>query len=161
MNDKRTHTPLCMRALKIEGATIEDVKNAQKEFQVLYSLHHSCIFRSIAINPTKVLSEKTGTQDEVATVALFIEFIDFTLKDCLVKDMARSTLKARIIVEISHGKKYINSKKLIYRDLKIGNIMLSSVLQAKLIDFGLVGINEILFDEEMLSALKMTKKGRS
>ena len=146
-----------MKVLKIEGATIEDVKNAQKEFQVLHSLHHPCICRSIAINPTKVLSKKTQTKDEVTTVALFIEFIDFTLKDCLAKDIVRNTLKARIVVEISHGMKYIHSKKMIYRDLKIDNIMLNSVFQAKLIDFGLVSINEILFDAEMIGTLTMTK----
>ncbi|KAK8841461.1 hypothetical protein M9Y10_027079 [Tritrichomonas musculus] len=155
--DKRTHVPVCMKVLKIEGATIEDVKNAQKEFQVLHSLHHPCICRSIAINPTKVLSKKTQTKDEVTTVALFIEFIDFTLKDCLAKDIVRNTLKARIVVEISHGMKYIHSKKMIYRDLKIDNIMLNSVFQAKLIDFGLVSINEILFDAEMIGTLTMTK----
>ena len=151
--DKRTMVPLCKKVLKVEGASFKDLQNAMKEFEVLHRLHHPCICSAIAINTSEVLSE----EEEVTTVALFIEFIDFTLKDCLSKNMLNSTLKTRIIVELSHALRYLHSKNMIYRDLKVSNIMLNSVYQVKLIDFGLVRINECLFGEEMMNTISMTK----
>ena len=151
--DKRTMVPLCKKVLKVESASFKDLQNAMKEFEVLHRLHHPCICSAIAINTSEVLSE----EEEVTTVALFIEFIDFTLKDCLSKNMLNSTLKTRIIVELSHALRYLHSKNMIYRDLKVSNIMLNSVYQVKLIDFGLVRINECLFGEEMMNTISMTK----
>lgn len=155
--DKRTLKPFCKKVLNVEDVTFDDVQNAVKEFQVLHSLHHPSICHAVGINPAEVLPGQTKDGNEVTTVALFLEYIDYTLKDCLSKNLLNSTLKAQIVVEISHGMRYIHSKQMIYRDLQIDSIMLNSVYQVKLIDFGLVRVNECLFGEEMMNTISMTK----
>lgn len=47
-------------------------------------------------------------------------------------------MKIKIIIEIAHAMNYIHKKGMIHRDLKIENIMLNSVYQSKLVDFGLI-----------------------
>ena len=122
-----------------------------KEFEILHLLNHPCICKAIGINIQE------SVEDEMTTIAIYIEFIDFKLRDCLKSGFINNTLKTQIIVEISHGMKYLHSKNLIYRDLKIDNIMLNSVFQVKLIDFGLAKINEILLGDEFMSTYSVTK----
>lgn len=152
--DKRTKVPMCKKILKVEGATFKDLQNALKEFDILHNLHHPCICYAIAINTAETYYE---ADEEMTTVALLLEFIDFTLKDCLSNNLLNNTLKTRIVVEICHAMLYLHSKGLIYRDLKIDNVMLNSVFQVKLIDFGLARINECLFGEETMNSISMTK----
>ena len=64
------------------------------------------------------------------------------------------TLKTKVILKIVHALRYIHNQGLIYRYLKIGNAMLNRFFQAKVIDFGMVGINECLNE----SILKYCKK---
>ena len=77
------------------------------------------------------------------TIAIFLEFLEIDLKKEL-KNGLNNTLKTRIVVEISHALNYLHKNGMIHRDLKIENIMLNSVYQAKLVDFGLVRIHECL-----------------
>ena len=149
--DKKTMKPICKKVLKGEKATFKDVQNAFKEFEIIHSLNHQCICRAIAINTQEELEEG------MTTISILIEFVDFKLKDFLASGLVSSTLKTRIIVEIVHAMRYIHSKDLIYRDLKIDNIMLNSIFQTKMIDFGLVKMNELLFGEELMNTYAMTK----
>ncbi|KAK8836501.1 hypothetical protein M9Y10_037761 [Tritrichomonas musculus] len=155
--DNRTKVPLCKKVLKVEGATFKDLQNAVKEFHLLHCLRHPCICYAIAINTSEIYTEETETSDEVTTVALLLEFVDFNLKECLANNILNNTLKTRIVVEISHAMRYLHANGLIYRDLKIDNIMLNSVFQVKMIDFGLARINECLFGEEMMNTISLTK----
>ena len=155
--DKRTNVPLCKKVLKVENASFKDMQNAVKEFEILHNLRHPCLCYAIAINTSEVYCDENETDDEITTVAIFLEFIDFTFKDCLSNNMLNNTLKTRIVVEICHAMRYLHSKGLIYRDLKIDNIMLNSVFQVKLIDFGLARFNECLFGEETMNSISMTK----
>ena len=87
---------------------------------------------------------------------MFLEFLDFKLNDVLKSDI-KNTLKVRIIIEIAHAMKFIHSKGLIHRDLKIENIMLNSVYEAKVVDFGLVRIHEFLNQEYSFVQDSMTR----
>lgn len=104
----------------------------------------------------KYMQKKTETTNEITTVAILLEFIDFKLTDCLSNNMIANTLKARIVIEICHGMRYLHSKGLIYRDLKIDNVMLNSVFQVKMIDFGLAKINEYLLGDDATKSLSLT-----
>lgn len=152
--EKRTLKPFCKKVLKIEGSEFKDVQNAIKEFEILHNLKHPCICSAIGINTI----EKVDDESEVTTIAIYIEFVEFKLKDCLSQGILNDTSKARIITEIVHGMKYIHDKGLIYRDLKIDNVMLDSNHQVKLIDFGLAKVNEILFGIDEMNTLTLTKK---
>ena len=68
-----------------------------------------------------------------------------------------NTLKTRIVVEIVHAMNFIHKKGLIHRDLKIDNIRLNCIFEAKIIDFGLVRIHEILSDKYSFVQESMTK----
>lgn len=151
--EKRTLKPFCKKVLRIEGSEFKDFQNAIKEFEILHNLKHPCICSAIGISTV----EKVDDKSEVTTVAIYIEFVEFKLKDCLSQGILNDTSKARIITEIVHGMKYIHDKGLIYRDLKIDNIMLDSNHQVKLIDFGLAKVNEILFGVDEMNTLTLTK----
>ena len=77
---------------------------------------------------------------------MFLEFLDFKLNEILKSEIT-NTLKARIVIEITHAMKFIHNKGLIHRDLKVENIMLNSVYEYKVVDFGLVRIHEFLDSE--------------
>lgn len=160
--DKRTNVPLCKKVLKTEGSSYQDLQNAIKEFQVLHMLHHPSICYAIALNTAEIVQDENQNKDDdddsddkITTVSILLEFIDYKLKDCIEKNLINNTIKARIIVEISQGLKYIHSKNMIYRDLKLSNIMLNSSFQAKMIDFGLIKINEYLLGEDMVNSISM------
>lgn len=121
-------------------------------------LHHPSICYAIAYNTAEVVQgENKDDDDEITTVSILLEFIDYKLKDCIVKKLINNKIKAPIIVEISQVLKYIQSKSMIYCDLKLSNIMLNSDFQAKMIDFGFVKINEYLFSENMVNSISMAK----
>ncbi|KAK8839890.1 hypothetical protein M9Y10_031603 [Tritrichomonas musculus] len=75
----------------------------------------------------------------MTTVALFIEFIPYKLKDALDKKILNNTLKVRVALEVAFGMSHIHNKGMMHRDLKIENIMLNYAFEAKIIDFDLVG----------------------
>lgn len=122
-----------------------------KEFEVLHKLHHLCICQAKGINIQEQTTNDKG--EKLTRIGLYLEYIDFNLKDCLSKEIINNTLKTRIVVEISHGLRYLHSKGCIFRDLKIDNIMLNSIFQVKIIDFGLVRVNELLFGEEAMNTM--------
>ena len=86
--------------------------------------------------------------NQMTTVALFIEFLPYKLKDALDKKMLNNTLKVRVALEVAFGMSYIHSKGMMHRDLKIENIMLNYAFEAKIIDFDLVGFIKKKEDEE-------------
>ncbi|KAK8841424.1 hypothetical protein M9Y10_027041 [Tritrichomonas musculus] len=93
----------------------------------------------------------------MTTVALFLEYFEIKLKDCLDKNALSNTMKVKIVVEIAQAMSYIHQKGLNHRDLKVDNIMIDSQWSIKLIDFGLVSIDQFLNSNYSLTAKSMTK----
>ena len=141
--DKKTQKPICKKILKYNNGqtTMKDAQNALKEFQILYQMDHPGVCKALFINTSETIEIANNNQTEKATtISLFLEFLDFNLKDFLSSNFCTNTMKAKIIVEIVHAMKYIHKCCMIHRDLKIENIMLNSILEAKIVDFGLVKI---------------------
>lgn len=146
--DTRTKQPLCKKVLKYNKGqtTIKDVQNAMKEFQVLHNINHPCICKSFYINtaePIEIISK--GEKKKITTVSFYLEFVEYGLEEVL-KNKINNTLKVKIVIEIAHAMKYLHKLGMIHRDLKIENIMVNSVYETKLVDFGLVRISESLFN---------------
>ena len=80
---------------------------------------------------------------------------DYSITDFLNK--INNTLKTKIIIEIAHAMNFIHKKGLIHRDLKIDNIRLNSIFEAKIIDFGLVRIHEVLNENYSFVQSSLTK----
>lgn len=155
--DTKTSIFMCKKILKESSSSFNDLKNAIKEFEVLYSLNHPCICRAIGMNTSEKLRDSNIDEDQdITTVAIFLEYLTYSLKDQLKKQID-NTLKVRIVIDIVHAMRYIHKKGLIHRDLKIENIMLNSVFEAKVVDFGLVRIHESLSDDYSFVNESMTK----
>lgn len=157
--DTRTRQIMCKKVLKNEEEegkfNFKDVQNAMKEFEVLYNLDHPCICRAIGINTSEPVD--SNADKDMTTVALFLEYFEIKLKDCLDKNVLSNTMKVKIVVEIAQAMSYIHQKGLIHRDLKVDNIMIDSQWNIKLIDFGLVSIDQFLNSNYSLIAKSMTK----
>ena len=162
--DTRTGKIMCKKILKYvenEEIAFKTLQNAIKEFEVLSQFSHPCICKALFINTSEAITDpnismKEGSKNAViTTIALFLEYEDYSLSDCL-KNM-NNTLRTKIVVEIVHGMKAIHKKGLIHRDLKIENIRLNCIYEAKIIDFGLVRIHELLSDNYSFVQDTMTK----
>lgn len=56
-------------------------------------------------------------------------------------------MKVKIAVEIALGMSHLHKLGMIHRDLNTSHIMLNSVFETKIIDFGFVKVNDYLVDE--------------
>ncbi|KAK8871923.1 hypothetical protein M9Y10_007669 [Tritrichomonas musculus] len=156
--DTRWNQVICKKVIYLDKneVSFKEMQNAMKEFEILYVMKHPCICQAIGINTSEMIKNEENNE-EMTTVALFLEFIDYKLKDLMTKKYLNNTLKARIVLEIAHAMNYLHKLGHIHRDLNIDNIMLNAVFQVKIIDFGLAKINECLFDMETLNTISMTK----
>ena len=108
---------MCKKILKIianNESKFKTLQNAIKEFVILYNLDHECICKAIGINTAGLvagsnINSNEENEEEVTTVAIFLEFIKYCLSECL-KTM-NNTLKTRIIIEIAHAMNYIHKKR--------------------------------------------------
>ena len=83
----RNRLPLCKKVLKYNkgAATIKDVQNALKEFEVMQGIDHPCICETVYPNKTEEPEVTTkGRKETVTMIALFIEFAEFGLGEVLV-----------------------------------------------------------------------------
>lgn len=152
--DTRTGSFICKKILKEtndDHNAFKNVQNIIKEFEILHLLEHPSICKAIGINISEIIKDgnikKSKKDNEKTTIAIFLEFIENKLSDILKSDIINNTLKVRIVVEIAHAMNYLHKNGIIHRDLKIENIMLNSVFEVKIVDFGLIRIHEIFNDE--------------
>ena len=139
--------------------SIKDAQNELKEFHVLHALNHPCICKAHYINPVQKIPNEhhsSNEEEEITTIAMFLEYLDYGLGE-IIRSKIKNTLKVRIVVEIVHAMNFIHKHGMIHRDLKIENIILNEVFQTKLVDFGLIRINEFVLDEYSLVDDSMTK----
>ena len=158
----------------LKSASFKDLQNTLKEFEVLRKLNHPCICECLGMNPQEkvatnndksesksedefifeedeVEKEKVSITKEITTVALFLEYHPFNLKQTVNESFMTNTLKAKIVVEIAFGMSHIHKNGMIHRDLKPENVMLNLVFEAKLIDFGLTHVDEMKEKNESLT----------
>lgn len=87
--------------------------------------------------------KKKKNKEELTTIAIFMKYQPYSLKNCLETDQLNNTLKVKISLEIAFGMSHVHSLGMIHRDLKVDNVMLDYIYEAKLIDFGLVHVDEV------------------
>ena len=166
--DRRTSEVMCKKVVKNveDEEAFNKLRNSLREFGALTSISHPSICGAIGMNTSEKVEESTSNKDsdydyddvdedddddekaknsrekEKTTVALFLEYLPFKLKDVLKSDIMNDTLRVKICIEVAFGMKRLHQSGMIHRDLKIDNIMLNWILEAKIIDFDLVHIDD-------------------
>lgn len=149
--DTRTKATMSKKVLKTdEKKTFKNLQYALKEFEFLVSFHHPCICRALKINTAETVKNKK----DQTTVSIYLEYFKYKLTDYLMEPLCNNTIKTRIAVEIAHAMFYIHKHNLIHRDLKAENIMLNDAFEVKLIDFGLIKIDEMLSDYSFVDSTR-------
>lgn len=136
--DKRTSKVMCKKIVSQvnDEEKFRKLQNAMKEFETLVRMNHPCICRVIGYNLQEKLFQDINDSDEKTTVAIFIEYLPFKLQEYVTnKKIMNNTLKTKIALEIAFGMMYIHKNGIIHRDLKLENVMLNSIFEAKIIDF--------------------------
>ena len=150
---------MCKKTLKVqdESSAFRNVQNAYKEFETLCMVSHPGICRAIGMNTAEPIdgSESVNEDDDdnesATTISIYLEFLSRSLKEIIDKKLADNTLKVRIVVEIAHAINFIHRRGMIHRDIKVENIMLNSCFEAKLVDFGLVRIEEFFSGQDFVT----------
>lgn len=153
--DIRNDRVMCKKTLITEEDSFKHLKNIMKEFDLFQSIDHPCICKMYGINTSETL--KTETDEDITTISLFLEYIDYDLNDCINKKKLSNTIKARIIIVIVHGMIFIHNHGLIHRGLQTENIRLNSFLKSKIVDLGLVKIKELLVPNYSFSQTSFQK----
>ena len=129
--DIRNKQVMFKKILIREDNDFKHLKNVMKEFEFFLFIDHPCICKIDGVNTNEILKNESQNDEAViTTVALFLEYLDFDLKDSLAKGMLTNTIKAQISIEVAHGMLHIRNKGLIHRDLRIDNIRLNSILES-------------------------------
>lgn len=142
-----------------EKSAFKRQQSAMKEFDVLHKILHQCICRAYKINTQEPLNDDINEDEEdseISTISLYLEFLPKSLKECIDKKILGNTMKAQIAVEVAHALNFIHKHNMIHRDVKNENKMLDSNFKAKVVDFGLVQINEC-FNGQSFVTTTMTR----
>ena len=144
VSDKRTGEVMCKKVIKeiTDDRAFKTLQNAIKEIDVSGSVRHPCICDFLGYNTQERLPV-FGEENEKTTVALFFELLPYSVKEVASKNLLSNTLKVRIAVEVAFGMSHLHSRRMMHRDLKLENIMMNSVFDSKIIDFGLVHASEM------------------
>ncbi|KAK8898306.1 hypothetical protein M9Y10_000589 [Tritrichomonas musculus] len=156
--DKRTGEVMCKKVIKevSDEAAFKTLQNSLRELETVCKIEHPCICESLGYNmqePVQQARNKKDDDDEYdyeykekvkkTTIALFFELLPFSVKEVIEKGLMSNTLKVRIAVEVAFGMSHVHRLGMMHRDLKLENIMMNSVFESKIIDFGLVHVSDI------------------
>lgn len=163
--DKNSGQVMCKKVIKevSDNSAFKTLQNSVKEIEVLLGIHHPCICEALGYNMQEKLPSTSTKKDshndddddeeeeekeekvtsDKTTIALFFEYLPFSIKNVIENNMMTNTLKVRIAVDVAFGMSHIHNLGMIHRDLKLENIMMNSVLEGKIIDFGLVRVDDI------------------
>ncbi|KAK8841617.1 hypothetical protein M9Y10_027242 [Tritrichomonas musculus] len=144
VSDRRTGEVMCKKVIKevSDDRAFKALKNAVKEIEVSGAVRHPCICDLLGYNTQERLPV-FGKESEKTTVALFFELLPYSVKEVASKNLLSNTLKVRIAVEVAFGMSHLHSRGMMHRDLKLENIMMNSVFDSKIIDFGLVRARDL------------------
>lgn len=166
--DKRTMQVMCKKVIKNNNDEfiVKKLQNSMKDISALLDINHPCICHTIGFNSAEQLprtsdkgeyesyddyeEEEEGEEEEdfeapKTTVALYLEYLPYKLNEYLKSDIMNNTLKTKIAVEVAFGMCHLHEMGIIHRNLKIENILLNYIFEAKIIDFDLIHFVE---DEE-------------
>ena len=79
---------MCKKVLKTKEneTTFRKAQDIIREFEVLHLINHPCICKSIAINTQEPISGNgNGDDAEYTTISIFLEFLEYSLKDFFEK----------------------------------------------------------------------------
>lgn len=122
--DKETRRSICKKLLKSDVLSTKARETKLKEFEINCSIHHPSICKAYFIDKS--------------LFSIYVEYLDYDLKGFLSSDYCSNTMKAKIIVEISHAINFLHKKSMIHKKISIDNIRLNSALEAKLTNVGSV-----------------------
>lgn len=109
------------------------LKRFLKEAEILFKLRHPCIVRIYGFN--------YGNDKHYPSMFLSLE--PYSLENAINEEILSKSQKNRITVEIVLGMRYIHSRKIMHRDLKPLNILLSKNWHVRISDFGLAKEEDI------------------
>jgi len=120
-------------AIKREEAIFTDLidcKRILREIKLLRNLNHEGIVRLIDV--------RAAPYPEYDTLLLILDFHESDLKKLIRSTDSINELEVKtIIYELLKGVKYLHSAKVLHRDIKPGNVLLSANKKPKICDFGL------------------------
>ncbi|KAF9973201.1 hypothetical protein BGZ73_003587 [Actinomortierella ambigua] len=103
----------------------------QKEIELVRHLHHRHIIQFLA------------TERYEGSLVMITDFAEGGTLQSAIQDKRLGdgwTKKDEIYKEIAKGLAYLHSNKILHRDLKSGNVLLTKYLEVKLCDFGLAQV---------------------
>lgn len=160
--DTRNNKVFCKKVLKVNQnhKKVEmDIDNIYKHFSIIHAISHPCVCAAYGINTSEKVDEK---QPDLVTTALFLEYLEFNLKDMINSPFLSNTLKARIALEIASGMLHLHERGMIHCCLKIEHIMLNSVFEAKIIDLQIeLGFDSLVHQDGLSRDGKISKSNRT
>jgi serine/threonine protein kinase len=121
-------TPVCVKVVPIDHHCPDDIKQVQREIAALKTLNH----------PNLV--EFFGLFSQHNEMHIVTEYVPGgTVRKCIEKDKGEITWASRVKManDVSSAIAFLHSKKIIHRDIKSDNLLLTETGEVKLCDFGL------------------------
>jgi serine/threonine protein kinase len=121
-------TPICVKVVPIDNHNPEDVKQVQREISALKQLNHPNLVQFFGM---------FELNNEMYIVTEYIP--GGTVRSNIQKDKGEISwaTRAKMAYEVATGISFFHSKKMIHRDIKSDNLLISDNWNVKLCDFGL------------------------
>lgn len=127
--DETSGTEVAIKALPPElVCSVREIENIKANFQLVHNLHHP------NIASLKFLEQDQGT----GNYYLIMEYVPgITLTEYMKNNTPSHADQVKILSQIATALDFVHSKRLIHRDIKPDNIMITFDGDAKILDFGI------------------------